>query len=181
MSAKIWAYGPHSAFPEFDFGLPPDHTNNARRDDEKPLSDPTYSPMYGIDLLSKLKDHGCDIHISQYIGTKDLFYHQNLRMEEYLAECGIRHTLRIVRFSQVVYVVSLIPFSTPVWVISWAHPFFLNATTCLPTSKVGLVGAQKRLISKAAHRGPPLGDEMVEVYRSIRFYFSCRRRRERDD
>jgi hypothetical protein len=97
MSAEIWAYGPHRAFPDFDFGILPEHTPKASRDELKPLSDPIHSPMYGIDLLSKLNDSGCGIHISQYIGTEDLFYRQNLRMEGYLAECGIPHTLRIVR------------------------------------------------------------------------------------
>jgi len=99
MSAKIWAYGPYRAFPDFDFGLPPDHTQKACCDDQKPLSDPIHSPMYGIDLLSKLNDSGCSIHVSQYIGMEDLFYRQNLRMERYLTECGIPHTLRVVRFS----------------------------------------------------------------------------------
>lgn len=96
MSASIWAYGSHKAFPDYDFGLPLDDAGSTDSTDEKPLSDPTYSPMYGIDLLRGLNLHGCDIHLSQYIGTEDLFYGQNLRMERYLAECGIPHTLRIV-------------------------------------------------------------------------------------
>jgi len=102
MSATIWAYGPRAAFPGFDFGLPPDyqppdHPKGLSRAQKRPLSDPTYSPMYGIDLLGELKRHGCDIHVSQYIGTEDLFYEQNLRLEKFLAGCSISHSMRIVR------------------------------------------------------------------------------------
>lgn len=70
MSAEMWAYGANNAFPDFDFELPPDHAKSAFTgplDMKKPLSDPTYSPLYGIDLLSRLKLHRCDIHISQYM------------------------------------------------------------------------------------------------------------------
>lgn len=98
MSARIWAYGAHRAFPSFDFGLAPVHTDNdsSGRLDEKPLTDPTFSPLYGVDLLGDLIKSGCDLHISQYIGTEDLFYRQNLRLEEYLTDCGVSHTMRIV-------------------------------------------------------------------------------------
>jgi hypothetical protein len=97
MSAKIWAYGPHMAFPDFDFGLPPAHAKVTAGIDSRPLSHPAHSPMYGIDLLSGLKQYGCDLHVSQYIGTEDLFYEQNLRLERSLQACDISHTLRIVR------------------------------------------------------------------------------------
>lgn len=98
MSAEIWAYGAVEAFPDFDFGLPSDHAIDRapNQPDKKPLIDPAYSPMYGIDVLRALYEYDCTIRVSQYIGTEDLFYPQNLRLERSLTECGIPHTLRIV-------------------------------------------------------------------------------------
>jgi hypothetical protein len=69
----IWAYGPKTAFPEYDFGL--SSTEESRLTEtskEIPVTSPEHSPIAGIDFLQR-RENG-PVKILHFIGTADVLH-----------------------------------------------------------------------------------------------------------
>ncbi|KAI5455193.1 hypothetical protein NCC49_000010 [Naganishia albida] len=95
--ARLWSYGPSHAYPDYDFDLPAEQAALpivSDRTDLPPLDDPRFSPINGLDILREYE--GMErIRVTTFIGTNDILYPQNVRMQARLEALGVKSDLHV--------------------------------------------------------------------------------------
>jgi acetyl esterase/lipase len=64
------------------------------------LDDPRFSPVNGLDVLAQYKECLERVTLTSFIGTNDILYPQNVRMQERLTALGAKSELHVVSCRQ---------------------------------------------------------------------------------
>ncbi|KAJ9112625.1 hypothetical protein QFC19_000645 [Naganishia cerealis] len=100
VAGRLWSYGPSLAYPSFDFGVPEERKALPIEHDEKTgslpdLDQPAFSPVNGLDILHEYKACLEKVKFTTFIGTHDILYPQNVRMQERLETLGANSDLHV--------------------------------------------------------------------------------------
>lgn len=96
--SPLWNYGPTHAFPSYDFTVPEDKKALpivANATDLPPLDSSAFAPVNGLDIMREYQGFQ-RIHLTTFIGTNDILYPQNKRMQARLEAIGAKSELHVV-------------------------------------------------------------------------------------
>lgn len=98
VAGRLWNYGPTHAYPSFDFNVPEEQKALPIASDAADLpslEEPAFSPVNGLDIIREYP--GADrIQLTTFIGTNDILYPQNMRMQARLEALGVKSDMHVV-------------------------------------------------------------------------------------
>ncbi|KAJ9093700.1 hypothetical protein QFC21_006296 [Naganishia friedmannii] len=97
VAARLWSYGPSLAYPTYDFGVPDERKALPTAYDEAggllDIEESRFSPVNGLDCLKFLPN--LETQFTTVIGTHDILYPSNVRMQERFKALGVKSELHV--------------------------------------------------------------------------------------
>jgi hypothetical protein len=96
--SRLWNYGPTHAYPTYDFNVPDSRIAQPIVSDASDLpsfDSAAFAPVNGLDIMREYEGFE-RIQLTTFIGTNDILFPQNKRMQSRLEALGVKSSLHVV-------------------------------------------------------------------------------------